>query len=183
MAVDYYSETALLLAVRNRLRSQVTAFTTDTCQIEYDELAPATVGDLYVVVLPGGITPGPVHNRSGTVVDEIIGIDVSVIIRIPGYPRDRRREKFIDASASLNAHLADVRKQIDWSYTINDDALTLITAQTSSTEEFIIPLRFAGIEARPRLVPSEVFAAKPGETAAGLKRGIQFRGARRIQTI
>lgn len=171
-------EKNLLLAVRNRLRS-VNSWTHAQCEIELDEAAPATTGDLYAIVMPGGWRPGPRHNTSGGVNDLVYSVDVAVAKRIANVPRDRMRDVFLNNLGNLSEELDLVYQAIDWKYEVNDAANALILAETESTEGFIEPLRFASIERRPRIVGGEIFAAKGG-ASAGMVRVISFTGARRI---
>lgn len=174
------AETALLQAVRNRLRSE-NGYSDEQCEIEFDELAPGTVGDLYVVVLPGGWQPGPRHKTSGGVNDLVYGLDVTVIKRIRHVPRDRTRDVFLNNLDNLNDEIDAIYNAIDFVYAVNDAANTIITNDNGSTEGFVEPLKFQSVERRPRQVNPELFAAQ-GTQAAGLARTISFHGARRITT-
>lgn len=64
------AEKNLLLAVRNTLRTLLT-LTDVECEVELDEMAPATVGERYFAIMPGGYRPGPMHESSGGVRDLI----------------------------------------------------------------------------------------------------------------
>jgi len=176
---DNASETALLEAVRNRLRTQLT-LDDHQCEIEFDEMAPATVGDKYLVVLPGGVSDGPAHRTSGQVIDEVIGVDVTVVLRATSVPRDRHRDVYLRNLMSLNDLIQKVRDAIDFKYEVNTAANVIITGLTGSTYGFTEPLKFQGMQARPVKVSAEFFAASK-EPVAGLARTVYFRGARRIQ--
>lgn len=186
-----YSETALLLGVLTVLRMPLDksggGFSAHECDIEADEMAPATVGDLYVAVIPGGWRPGPRHNSAGGVWDIIYGVDVLVIKRTGAVPRDRNRELVIGSDylgnlASLNHDVDRVFHAIDFDlgYTVNNTANRLITDKTGSTEGFVEPLKFKGVDKKPRIANAELFGGTGGK--AGLVRGIYFDGARRIST-
>lgn len=175
---DTASETALLEAVRDRIRAQL-ALRDSECEIEFDQMAPATVGVQYVVILPGGISDGPSYS-GGHVIDEIMGVDVTVIIRATSVPRDRLRGVYLRNLTSLNAVIQRVRDQIDFNYEVLAAANAIIYSETGSSEGFIEPLRFQGLQARPSKVSGDTFAAT-AEPAAGLARTVYFRGARRIQ--
>ena len=186
-----FSETALLLAVLAVLRMPLDksggGFAARECDIEADEMAPGNVGDLYVAVMPGGWRPGPRHNTSGGVWDIIYGVDVLVIKRIGAVPRDRTRESLIGSQymgnlTSLNADLDRVFNAIDFDkgYTVNNTANRLITQETKSTAGFIEPLKFKGVDKKPRIANAEIFGGTG--TKAGLIRGIYFDGARRVVT-
>lgn len=176
---DTASETAMLEAVRNHLRTQLN-LADHECQIEFDDMAPATVGDLYVVVLPGGVSDGPAH-RGGHVIDELVDVDITVVKRATAKPRDLHREVYLRNLTSLNDIIQQVRDAVDFSYTVNDAANVIILRDSLSSEGFVEPLKYAGIDKRPQRVGGDYFAATT-EPAAGLKRTVYFRGARRIQS-
>lgn len=172
------AEKNLLVAVRNALRTDH-KWSERECEIELDEMAPATVGDLYVAVLPGGWRPGPRHNTSGGVNDLVYGVDVLVVKRVRSQPRDRMRDVFLHNLDSLDRQLDDVHESIDWSYEVMNAANELIAAETGSAYGFSEPLRFAAMEKRPRPAPAELFGSAQ-TTPAGLMRAISFGGARRL---
>jgi len=176
---DTATETAMLEAVRDTIRSSL-SLADHECQIEYDDLAPAIVGDLYVVVLPGGLSDGPAH-RGGHVIDEMMDVDVTVVKRATAKPRDMHREVYLRNLTSLNDWIQKIRDAIDFSYTVNDAANAIILRDAASSEGFVEPLKYAGMDRRPQLVRGEYFAAT-NEPAAGLKRTVFFRGARRLQS-
>lgn len=172
------AEKNLLLAVRNRLRTATgsggAGFSDAECDIEFDEMAPATQGHRYIVVMPAGWRPGPRHNTSGGVNDLIYAVDVTVIQRVANVARDRYRTTLTALEA-----LADlIFPVVDFNYTTLAAANTLLAAETpSSTEGFSEPLRFIGM-GKPRLVSGELFGG--AEPKAGLARTVSFGGARRI---
>ena len=186
-----YSETAILLAVLTVLRMPIDksggGFSAKECDIEADEMAPGTVGDLYVAVVPGGWRPGPRHNSAGGVWDIIFDVDVLVIKRTGAFPRDRTRDVLIGSDylgnlSSLNSDLERVLNAIDFDlgYTVNNTANRLILDKTGSSEGFVEPLKFKGLDKKPRIANAEIFGGNG--TKAGLIRGIYFGGARRITT-
>ena len=176
-------ESALLRAVRDKIRAH-TSFTDRQVDIEFDEMAPATAGDVYVMVLFGGVDETPINRSSGTVKDYEYGVDVAIAIRSPRKPRDRQRELWVDTAASFEVYENAIRDQVDFSYSVLDDANTLMIAETEATgkcDEFIIPLRLTGV-GPIRRAPAEVFAGVPGSGYAALIRTMRFRGARRPTT-
>ena len=184
------SESALLRAVVTEIRAHNSSATYLARQVEYeiDELAPATVGGLYIMVIPAGVEAGPTHNTSGGVIDRVYGVDVAIALRAPKKPRDRRREYLTDfrGTTSIGSHFArhefNITEQIDFQNIVMTTANALILAESGSSEGFIETLKFAGL-GRIREAPAEVFAGVPGESAAALIRTIRFRGARRIETL
>ncbi len=182
------SESALLRAVvtQIRLHNSSATYLARQVEVEIDETAPATVADLYVMVIPAGVEAGPAHNTSGGVVDKIYSVDVAIALRAPKKPRDRRREYLTDfrGTAGIGAHFArhelNINLQIDFSYAVNATADAFILAESASSDGFIEPLKFAGL-GPIREAPAEVFAGMPGEGTAALIRTIRYRGARRIE--
>lgn len=182
------SESALLRAVVTEIRAHNISATylARQVEVEIDELAPATVGDLYIMVIPAGVEPGPAHNSSGGVIDKLYGVDVAIALRAPKKPRDRRREYLTDfrGTAGVGAHFArhelNINLQIDFNYDVLGTANAFILAESGSADGFMEPLKFAGL-GPIREAPAEVFAGVPGEPAAALIRTIRYRGARRIE--
>jgi hypothetical protein len=175
------TESALLRAIRDKLRAQ-DAFDDSKVGIEPDESPPASIGDLYVIVKPGGVRPGPAHRSSGGVRDKIVAVEVHVLMRLPKHPRDRRTDIFMANLNSLNAYLAIVEDAIDFKYDVLTDANQFIEDEIGSTEGFIMPPVYAGETSTPRTVAGEHFSARPGETDAGMTKAIRFDDARRIWT-
>lgn len=172
------TESALLLAVRDRIR-EACGYSEAQCEVEFDEIAPAGVGDVYVVVMPAGWRPGPRNNAGGGVLDEIIDVDVEVVLRSGQFPRDRSRTMFIDTLTGINTRLQQINTLAGhFNYDVLDRAKLHLV---DSTQGFVEPLKFGGIEAKPREVPAEVFSARPGPEPVGLARKLSLVGARRIQ--
>jgi len=172
------AEKNLLIAVRNAIRA-AGSFSDAECEIEYDELAPATTGDKYIIVMPAGWRPGPRHQSCGGINDLLYAVDVMVARRISNVPRDRRREQFLWNLQALTAIMDVVFGAVDFQYGLINAANALITTDTTSTEGFIEPLRFTGMDSRPRVVGGDLFGGTD-DTAAGLARTIHFGNARRI---
>ena len=165
------SESALLRAVVTEIRAHNSSATylARQVEVEIDERAPATVGDLYIMVIPAGVEAGPTHSTSGGVIDRVYSVDVAIALRAPKKPRDRRREWLTDfrGTTSIGARFAGheliINQQIDFQNLVMTTANALILAESLSTEGFIETLKFAGIgPIRP--APAEVFEGMPGET-------------------
>lgn len=174
------TESALLEAVRNQIRS-VLDVEDRQCEVEFDEIPPSAVGQLYIMVLPGTVAAGPVHDSSGGVMDRTFSTDVSVLMRLTRKPLDRQRDFFNDNLESINSRLQEVFDAIDFSYVTMNAANVIIQANESSSEGFIIPLRFAGM-GPVRVVPGEFFHGGGTEERAGLIRRMSFGGALRRLT-
>lgn len=179
------AEISLLRACRDRLRlPQNTSgggggYSETECEVEFDEMAPATVGKVYVAALPGGWRPGPHHNTSGGVNDLVYSVRIAVVRRISNVPRDRKRSVFLDNLDSLDDDIDRIYSVVDWKYELINAASAIILAEGGSSEGFIEPLRLVGEISQPREVGSEFFGGKPGD-AAGMMRVLPFGGARRV---
>lgn len=177
-AVDFdLGEKSLLIATRDRIRLQ--GYADKECEVEYDELAPGTVGKTYIIVIPGGWRPGPRHHTSGGVNDIYYAVSIAIIKRISNVPRDRRRDIFLNNMGNLNEEIDKIFAAVDFKYELLEAANAIILEKTKSTETFTEPLRFTGIDPKPRPAPAELFAGT-GDTAAGLVRAIHFGNARRV---
>ena len=173
------SETALLTAVRHQIITKC-GYTDSQVGIELDEIIPPLVGDVYVHVAPGEWTPGDANNTSGGVLDEVLSVDVTVIMRAAKVPKDRRRGVLIDNLDGINVRLRKIITAIgNFSYDLINEANALLS---DGAEGFVEPLRFRGMS-KPHVVPSEQFSARAGEPQAGIERTAKFGGARRIQVM
>ncbi len=170
----------LLIAVRDRLRSQL-SLTENDCNIEHDEIAHPITGDRYLAVMPGGFQPGPVHGTSGGVADLVFAVKIMAVRRITAVPRDRTRDAFLLNAGSIEEVVGDVFQAIDWKYEVTNAAALAIWSATGTSVNtpvnFHHPLVFAGMDAEPKVVDGEMFAGK-AETRAGLKKTIWFNNAR-----
>ncbi len=166
------AEDKLLIAVRDRLRSQL-SLQDRHCQIEYDEVFPATSGDRFLVVSPGGVTPDRRHLTSGGVNALVYSVDVTAVRRLGRVPRDQRRDVFAFNLNSLNDLLGKVYNAIDWVYDVTAAANA---AMSLSSDGFVHPLVFNGVDAKPRTIASPDFAST-GEGDVALARTIRFSNA------
>lgn len=163
------AEDKLLIAVRDRLRTQL-ELTDPECQIEYDELFPATTGEKYLVVTPGGISPDGRHLSSGGVNALVYSVQVTAVRRLGRVPRDRRRDVFAFNLESLNDMLGKVYSAIDWIYDVIQSANSSLGL---AADGFVHPLVFDGVDPQPRTISAAEFAAS-GDGAVALARTIRF---------
>ena len=181
------SEKHLLLAVRNRLRSEC-GYKEQECEVELDEMAPATVGNIYVAVMPGGAQTGRNQMTSGGVHDLVWSVSVLLVKRIRNVPRDRLRSVFIEKLDALDEDIDKIIEALDWQYAVINAANASMVAEelTGSSEGFTEPLRFTALDNRPRLANPDLFAGaqgRGGSSACGMARTIHFGGARRITYV
>jgi hypothetical protein len=175
------SESALIRAVRDQIRTHAD-FDAKHANVELDEQAPSIAPDRYVMVIPAGVEPGPTLATSGTVIDKLYSIEVSLALRAPKKPRDYERDLFIALTDSWEVYRRSIESKVDFAYAVIDAANTLMIAEGTATgvcDTFIKPLRFNGL-GRFRNAPAELFAGFPGETQAAIIRTIRFTGARRL---
>jgi len=170
------SEAALLVAVRDNLR-ELCGYTPAQCEIEIDEEAPPTSGDLVVLVMPGGWTFGSAA-EGGDVLDELYGVKVMVAMRLKAVPQDRQRQMLIDTMFGLEKHTRQIIAKTHMSYRVQQKANENIV---DGPEGFVEPLRFAGMEPKPRPLGADFFKAVQG-SEYGIGRTVLFHQARRIQT-
>jgi hypothetical protein len=173
------SESALVRAVRDQIRAS-SSITDRQCDVELDEIAPPTAGDVYILVMSAGTEAGPSHNANQGARDILYSVDVSIALRAPKVPRDRQRKLFIALTQSYEVYSGYVMDQVDFKYPVNDAANAYILAETASTDVFIEVLKFAN-SSRFRLAPAGLFLATTGEQVAAVIRTIHFRGARRLE--
>lgn len=178
------SEKYLLLAVRNQIRS-VCGYTEKECAIELDEMAPATVGQVYVAVTPGGCRPGQRHMTCGGVHDLTWNVNAFIVRRIRNVPRDRLRDTFLENLDCLDEEIDKIIEAIDWQYDVINSATTSL-ADAGLTPGFIEPLKFQGLDDKPRMANPDLFAGaqqQGGSVPCGMVRAIRFGGARRITYV
>tara|TARA_R110000803_G_scaffold210718_2_gene283383 strand:- start:11693 stop:12229 length:537 start_codon:yes stop_codon:yes gene_type:complete len=171
------SESALLCAVRDHLRSQL-GYNETECDVEPDEEFPAITGNKYIAVMPGGWAVGDSGGRRGVGLDEVFGVDILVVIMAKAVPQDRRRNIMLDNLTGLNKRCRDIIVQVHDNWTMLAAANTFLT--DNGEKGFTEALRFAGGDARPRIFDGISFG-KQQTAAAGLGRMISFAGGRRIQ--
>lgn len=180
------TEAALILAVRDKLRDNMGGTWKDREITEdRDELAAAITGDKHIAVWPGGVRPGPFHGSSGTVRDQIVSVNVSLIQRAPRVPKDRDQELYLAYTNSMAATIWQIMEHIDWEYDVLNTANTTITAQEGGSPcGFNHPLVWTSMDNMPRQVTAEFFDGKKGgELRAGLVKRITFGDARRTEGL
>lgn len=176
------AETALLLAIRNTLRSSLT-LRSNQCDVELDDQLPPVAEELYFTVAAAGCSPGPRHSSSGGVWDLYINVRVSVYQRCTHVARDRKTDLFLDLVTGLNARLDSVIRLIDNSYALTADAKALLTGTTAAAGEFPEPFRTFQPDTNFRTVAIEPYSAAqmgamPADPVVGLMRGVTFNRAR-----
>lgn len=176
-------EAAILTAARDRLRLGIddggAGYSDRECDVELDEMVPAIAGKRYVAVMPGGFTPGDLHNRSGGVFDLIYSISVLVVCRINYAPRDKTRDVFLGNLANLSGECDRIIEALDFNYETNDIANGLIKTAGGADVSFIKPLVFSGLSAKPVKADADLFGGSDN-SKAGMMRTIFFTGARLI---
>lgn len=171
------AETALLLAVRDQIR-EACNYAPKECEVEFDEMAPATVGEVYVAVIPASWQTGDAGRTSGGVRDEVFGVEVVVIARATRLPRDRSRSLFIDSLIGINSRCSAIIDAIHADNAVMQRANVLLT---EGGDQFCKPLFFESCDGKPHEANGQLFASNRNEQAAGMVRAVRFSGARRTR--
>jgi len=176
------AETALLRAIRTRLRTEM-ILRDSQCDVELDDQLPAIAEETYFTIMAAGSTPGPRHSSSGGVWDFLINVRVVVYQRCAHVARDRKTDLFLDLQTGLNAKLDGVIRLLDQSYALTTAAKALLVGTTASAGEFPEPFRSFQPDANFRTVVSDPYNAAqvgafPADPVVGLSRGVTFQRAR-----
>jgi hypothetical protein len=158
------------------------------CDIEPDEDIAATSGDIYIAILPAGVSPGPFHNTSGQVQDFMYSIKVVVYRRMAATPKDRNASVFLRESKGLNALLSKVANAIDWSASVQYHATNLMQAEHPTWEPIKGAPRIVQADPKPQMLVSrdyegQAVGGKGTTPFIGFKRGVVFGGMRWIHAI
>lgn len=182
-------ETVLIEAVRDYLREKL-QLEDKACEIELDDIAPATTATNYYAISPFGFQNGPTYDSSGTVWDYYLGVRIASMTRLTNVPRDRVRSVYLDRLKGVNARLTPIVQMTDFVYPILDRVNAEIDDELDDTKLggcIIEPLRFVSIDPKPILIGYEPYDAKPPSGFSGtnenlaIVRGINFGGARYLR--
>ncbi len=185
------SEIGLLVAVRDAIRA-IDGWTSENCQIEFDDFVPPTAGNRFCAVLPRGFTPGPSHKPSGGVKDYLLGVEVWVVKRTTAKPASKRRDLYLDEATGLNSLVTPILNGVDFIYSVSREAARQALLLEGYEEDditdtlliergFTHPLVFQGLSPRPEVVNGDQFFAQSTEPRAGIARRIFLGGARRMK--
>lgn len=179
------TEQSLLLAVRTWLRTATgsggAGYSEAQCDIQYDEYAAAIAPDVFVCIMSGQFDGDQVQDTSGEVNDMRLGVDITVFRRMTWIARDRKTNVYLAASSALSADCSKIIDVLSWRYAVLTTAnATLAAAPYSSSYGFSEPLRFAGMDGRPRGMSAANIFDSAQEDEVCMARTIRFRGARRI---
>ncbi len=178
---------ALLLAVRNHLRTTLTLSEKECDLTPPNGQPPPACGPHYYAVHEGQIAP----NVSYSDFDEVYSVSVTVTVRLRGSPWDRTAQNVLygdDKSLDRRARsvAAAVHQDTIDNRIINAANLLeqmLPPAEGSTVQGFYEPLRYAGMDTA-RGVGPDWFSADPAKMGAmdcGYSKTIRFTGARRTQ--
>lgn len=185
-----HSEDAMLEAVRDRIRAGITVSGTTLdngqIEIEYDEEPPASVQDVYIMIIPAGATKGPAQTTiKGTAYDKLWSVKVVVVLKADR-PRDRMRDLYALVNSSLNQWIGAIEDLIHGDYTTMNAANTILTTKEPGIDGFHEPLEFERYEGPTGVDPSYFDQTNFGRMAskgavAGIKKAIVFGGMRRTK--
>ncbi len=175
------AETALLLAVRARLRRYLTVdVLPKDIHIELDEMAHPATGPVGIIITPDGTSPGNDHLGDGGYVHEVFGVAITVIMRSAHVPKDRWKHLLVNTdhylayNITLNQHVRRIRALIDFDYDTINHAADLLAANGDTRQGNFHPLVWKSQDRRPRTIAPEAFSASnharmsaEGSTAIG----------------
>lgn len=174
-----FAELALVEAVRDTLIEAIN-LPPDSIDIQMDDIAPATAGQTYIAIQPSIIGPGSTTDKADQVIHFEIGCRVAVILRIGQIPRDRRRSIYLSRAQALSYPIRKAVESLHFQYAVINRANT-IAAGDGDGGQFIKPLRFSGVDGKPRFSTADIFAGQAAESGAdpivAMIRGVNFRGA------
>lgn len=191
-------ETALQLAVVDRLVDRLPWTNEKTVRADVDEIVPATIGDHCVLVLNDGAAPTGSHSTSGGSYEVTFSIRIVIVQRLAQIPRDRLGQvlttKFLATQWSINAKFWQCVQALDFNYDVIQAANQLLHEHGDKQivlsggeyhDGFIEPLRLETADPRPQSVDSAIFAGAPRESTAahvGLRRSARLTGAKRMKS-
>ena len=179
-------ETALLLAVRDRLRKYlVLDVDSSDIHVELDEMAHQIKGYKGLIIASDGGQPGSDHMPGGTTVHEVLGVFVSVVVRTTHLPRDRKWrmiadvDRFLVFNATINQQIRRVRDLIDYDQDLRNLANDYLASNGRTGNPIVTPLVWVSQDKRPRAVGPELFSAskrsdQKSESSVGLVKTIYF---------
>lgn len=192
------SQRALLLAVRDRLRDAPAngglGFVAAECEVMFDGQPPPICGERFSAIWPGEWTG---HYVEGA--DEMLGVNVTVTLRVGKVPRDRMGVNALvgPTGQNLDQLLESIRAKLHMdpgprtatdarNYPVLTMANAYITALLGPNNGFVEPLQFQN-GGRPEPKGPEWFEAASDVEGAtppvGIAQTLSFGGARRLQTI
>ena len=180
------SMSALLLAVRSRLRAATTAtggglaYEQTECDVGWDGRPHPSAGQVYVAIAPGGIQTDPHMYDEGRA--DAYEFTTTLSFRIGQLPVDRWGESSIVlATTGLYDRAHAIAALLHMNYTVMNDANTTIGATYNG---FCECPRFSGMGAPQQQNPEWWWAeGQLHEPPVGLSIEIRFGGAKRYQTI
>jgi hypothetical protein len=178
---------ALMLAVRNHLRTTLKLKDAECDLTPPNGQPPPLCGQHYYAVHEGKIDPPTSYSDF----DEVYSVSVTVTVRLRGSPWDRTAQNVLygdDKSLDRRARAVAAAVHQD---TIDNRIINaanalpelLPPAEGYSVQGFYEPLRYQGMDTA-HLVGPDWFSADPGKAGApdcGYRKTVRFTGARRTQ--
>lgn len=179
----------MLTAVRDQLRT-VCSFTDLECEARNDPQPLPTMGKRYIGVYPGECRGGP-HSDQG--IQEYIGVNVGITIRLSGTPSDRiGQDLYLKALVGMEALSRKVQLAVHRNYDVMGAANTIIGAAVDTispsftSQKFITPLEWQYTTPVPEVKLGDWFLTDNENEIAkkhGLYVDIRFAGAHRPQQL
>ena len=179
------SLSALLQAVQNELREEVSSLDSKNCAIRGgDGQPPAKFGGrTFAAVVPTGWSLGTSGvDGFSTGLDEIYNVDIIISYRTGQIPEDLLMGKaFLDASKGLEPLVRSIMVVMRNNRYIG--ILRRANAITTATNELIEPLRWLGNDPQPQPVGPDWFSGEGQDARAyGWRFGLHYGDARRPQS-
>lgn len=180
------SQRALLLAVRDVIKTLTINGSNPTqqfCEVCFDGSPPPSCGAYFIAVHPGEWRN---KNESGTCLDEVYGIDVTVTVRATVQPRDRMGPNVLAGSGgqALDKILETLRAGISGSNAVVSNANTTIGGSASG---FMEPPWFQSADTPQPRGPDWFSTENESDQniipPCGLSQTLHFAGANRVQDI
>jgi hypothetical protein len=180
---------ALLLSVRNAIRSAGFGYSQTTCEIGVDPGRPQPrCGEVFITVWEGAST-----STNDNCLMEYFAWNLTLTQRVQ-QPLDRigdmlltreLAQKRTPGRPSFNARARQLATFLHMNWAVLGDANTILVnlaEDGNSVYGFCEPARYRGMET-PTLVGGEWFSADPEAQEVGLKADLRFEDCRRMQAI
>lgn len=163
-------ETAMLRAVRTRLRANMTLADSE-CDVEDDGLPPPVWRTRYLAIQPAQFENRREADLSLTI---RIGLDVVVYVRVPFIGETKSRDLLAD-KIGITALCFSVIQAVHNDYA---NVMNVANASLAAGQAFVEPLQFEGVSAPRRVSGAELFAdTENPEKNAAMVRTVRFRNA------
>lgn len=174
---------ALLLAVRNQLRTSLT-LDASGCGIQLDAQPPPFFGQQYISIYGTSWKPTSEVMEG---IDENFSLSIALTKRFPYAPKDRvADELYINLVGGMELLIRQINGIVHRSNPIQIATNVIVTAQFSSASKFIEPLVWKGSDSNPTIMNGAWCGSddeKLMNDPAALLMQTYFGDARRVQSL